>query len=88
MLERKNISGTVLPEEMQGKWLRLRNDALQIASLPFPRRYWQFNDLGEYSLHVFCDASIKAYTLVAFMLCIKMWQSRNMRPVLCLAKCD
>ena len=57
-----------LPSDLQAEWLKFRNDTLLIASISIPRLYWNFSPVDTMSLHVFCDASKKAYACCAYLV--------------------
>lgn len=60
---------TTLPYILENKWFKLRDDALRIPSLKLPRQYFDHNpDIGNYELHIFCDASQKAYACCAYLV--------------------
>lgn len=61
---------TKLPPNLEAEWLKLRTDALKIPDISISRHYFDNSETGVYDLHVFCDASQKAYACCAY-LCYK-----------------
>ncbi|XP_064115030.1 uncharacterized protein LOC135221136 [Macrobrachium nipponense] len=56
----------VLPPELQEEWSKIKKDLENIAYQEFPR--FTANRGTNYSLHVFCDASEKAYGAAAYLM--------------------
>ena len=57
---------TPLPEEIRHEWEKLKTDLGKLEELVFPRSVISTN--SPCSLHVFCDASSKAYGAVAYVV--------------------
>lgn len=56
-----------LPADFVARWLKLYQESLEIPKCAIPRRYWEFPSVGKISLHIFCDASKKAYACCAYL---------------------
>ncbi len=57
-----------LPAHLVARWLKLLQEAQDIRDFAIPRRLWSFTGIGKMSLHIFCDASEKAYACWAYLL--------------------
>ena len=57
----------ILPSHLEAEWLKLRSSLLLLPNISLPRRYWKYTAIGEYSLHIFCDASKWAYACCAYL---------------------
>ncbi|XP_064107500.1 uncharacterized protein LOC135216265 [Macrobrachium nipponense] len=56
----------VLPPELQEEWSKIKKDLENVSYQEFPR--FTANRGTNYSLHVFCDASEKAYGAAAYLM--------------------
>lgn len=57
----------VLPDEVVAPYLEWRTSLVLLRECKIPRRVLQFNDYSKLELHVFCDASSKAYGAVVYV---------------------
>ncbi|XP_065212895.1 uncharacterized protein LOC135840339 isoform X2 [Planococcus citri] len=58
-----------LSDEMVAIWIKLRSEILQIEKIPIPRHIGLKIKRTTYSIHIFCDASQKAYACCAYLIC-------------------
>jgi hypothetical protein len=58
-----------LPSELNQEWVNLHNELASISTTSIPRRYFSSMPDPEdsYQLHVFCDASSKAYGAIVYL---------------------
>jgi len=58
-----------LPENLRNRWSNIAQEIWESTKMVFPRRYLPSSDTAKsLSLHVFADASIKAYGAVAYLV--------------------
>lgn len=58
-----------LSPSLEARWLKLSGEVKEISLMTFPRKNWKFVEEGNISLHIFCDASKKAYACTAYLVC-------------------
>ena len=57
-----------LPENLRNRWSNIAQEIWESTKMVFPRRYLPLSDTAKsLNLHVFADASIKAYGAVAYL---------------------
>ncbi|GBM53492.1 hypothetical protein AVEN_510-1 [Araneus ventricosus] len=54
-----------LPSEIKNEWILWRSELNELERMSLPRKYFKGCEKSEVSLHVFTDASPKAYGAVA-----------------------
>ncbi|XP_053406522.1 uncharacterized protein LOC128559275 [Mercenaria mercenaria] len=57
-----------LPDDIITEWCKIREDTAKATETKFSRRYFQGTTPREVTLHVFCDASTKAYGSCAYLV--------------------
>ncbi|XP_052256338.1 uncharacterized protein LOC127861694 [Dreissena polymorpha] len=69
--KRKYVWDTPIPEREQNAWLHIAEDLNEAMTTSFPRQYFPDNPSNmvdeDYVLHVFVDASTRAYGEVAYL---------------------
>ena len=58
---------TELGEQLYKSWNQIASDVVQATQMPFPRQFIIFSPTTETTLHIFADASPKAYGAVAYL---------------------
>ena len=58
---------TALSGQLRKSWHQIASDVVQATQMSFPRQYITFSPTTEATLHIFADASPKAYGAVAYL---------------------
>lgn len=69
----------ILPNDIITDWVKIRNDIAIVTTTQFNRSYFQDSFSTDATLHVFSDASIKAYGACAYLV-------SGDQSILCMAK--
>ena len=57
-----------LEGKIRTDWTNLKKDIIKATQITFPRHYFtESNNLDDLELHVFVDASVKAYRVAAYV---------------------